>query len=718
MTRRLIGLGLCLAAAFRAASAAPAHAAAARGTYAMVEASFELPEVRERFFETNVWTELTRPSGGTLLLPAFFDGTNAAGRGVWRVRHTPSEAGAYRLTVLLGEPARRVEPIVAGFTNREFVVSGPPSGRGFVRIGPASPRQFRLHSGDGYYPIGFNAAWHATRETKPPALFAQMRAAGLNWARMWMTHYFKSTNLDWVWRTPIAPGTLDLTVARRWDEWVRAAESNDVRIQLVLQHHTQFSAKASPDWRRHPWNVLNGGFLDRPEAFFTDARALELTRMKWRYIVARWGYSPAIMAWELFNEVELTDACTGGVSQTVIRWHEDMAGYLRGLDRYGHLVTSSSPPLADPLWRTMDYYQRHAYPQDPVAELTGSAQVAGTLAKPFFYGEMGRSLDNLAADDGRNLRCILWPSLMADGAGAAQYWSWTAVEKNDLWRFFRAATGFAAMTGLLERRDGSWLEPTVDTDARTGVSFGGGGWTNAPNAEIAVPADGRPLPAPAPFSSYVHGAPDKLAEGYPGAVVLVLRARRPVTVSATVVEVSHFGGGVAVDVDGDVAATNAWATTEQQVRRRRPVPVSAVVSAAVPAGEHRVRIAATGPDWFRIGAIHVADYVPALSAVARGSATGAVLWVVNRPGIDYPPLPDPKTQIAPEPGPKPAPATGTIGIPGLVRGLYDVMWWDTREGRELSRTRVNHAGGILSIVTPALDADAAAWVSAAPAPAE
>ena len=90
---------------------------------------------------------------------------------------------------------------------------------------------------------------------------------------------------------------------------------------MTLQHHGQYSTTVDPNWPQNPFNTANGGFLSDPKQFFTDTTAKALTKRKYRYIVARWGYSPAVMAWELFNEVQFTDAAQNGQWANVAAWH-------------------------------------------------------------------------------------------------------------------------------------------------------------------------------------------------------------------------------------------------------------------------------------------------------------------------------------------------------------------------------------------------------------
>ena len=77
-----------------------------------------------------------------------------------------------------------------------------------------------------------------------------------------------------------------------------------------------------------------------------------------KYVVARYGYSPHVLSWELWNEVD-------GVEQydaaNVSVWHTKAASFLRSVDPNAHMVTTS---MAEPddvlpcyLGDTLDYTQ-------------------------------------------------------------------------------------------------------------------------------------------------------------------------------------------------------------------------------------------------------------------------------------------------------------------------------------------------------------------------
>ena len=91
-----------------------------------------------------------------------------------------------------------------------------------------------------------------------------------------------------------------------------------------------------------------------------------------RYFVARYGYSTSIMAWELFNEVQFVDRIREKNDwDTVGKWHDEMAKYVRSIDTNHHLITTSSE-LDKPIWNQTDYYQGHGYPASVAGMLAGT----------------------------------------------------------------------------------------------------------------------------------------------------------------------------------------------------------------------------------------------------------------------------------------------------------------------------------------------------------
>ncbi len=664
VTRRLWPLFAC------AVLCAGAHAR----SYARIEASFALPELAGNPFDhtaNDVRVVVTDPAGGQVSLPAFYDGGST-----WRVRHTPSRPGRHTLGPVTrqGQPLAgvRLEPAAVDVAERPVP--------GFVRLDPRDGRRFADEDGQPYYPLGLNIAW-ATREHDVPWFLDRLAAAGGNWSRIWMCHW-GLTNLDWVpkWsalKKP-APGELSLEVARTWDRIVNSAEAGGIRCQLTLQHHGQYSSRTDPAWGEHPWSQKNGGWLPDAGAFFTDSRAIALTRQKYRYIIARWGCSPAILAWELFNEVQYVDAYADQHPEAVAAWHREMAAFLRAQDPYHHLVCTSSDLELPGIWDVADYYQPHAYPSDLVPVLRGLDE--RRLPKPCFLGEMGPR-QGLDQDRGGFLHRALWASLMSEAAGAAQYWTWDTVARFDLWPHFRAAASFVRASNLASR--GTWrrLDVGVTTAQSAPVRFSpGGGWGDAKQTEFTVQPDGT-VAGLSRMPAYLHGQYHKAS--FPKAVFRVTYPAAG-TFAVHLAQIARAGAKLVVTVDGQPSAEQVFAAAAKDTATQ------AVVSVPVPAGAHTVTLENTGLDWLVLAAFELSPYGPAIEALGKGGPDGAVFWLASR-------LPA-------------QPVTGTLTVPGLAPGPVQVTWWDTRTGTPASRATAAATAAGLRLDTPPVSGDAAVTV--------
>jgi len=374
--------------------------------YPKIEAAFNITSLATDPFyytQTDMRLQIAQPDGTTNSLPAFFDGGTT-----WRVRHTPTFLGVYQVAgvTLNGQPLA-----VSNLQPAAWTISGTPTGPGFIRVDPANPNRFITSNGRRHLPLGHNVAWW-TDNTRLPNVISKLGGSRENWSRVWMTHFYDSLNLEWP-KVGVL-GQFSLAVAQKWDAIVAAAEQSGVQFQITLQHHGQYSTTVNPNWSDNPYNTANGGFLSGAAQFFTNTTAKSLTKRKYRYIVARWGYSPAVMAWELFNEVQFTDAAQNGQWANVAAWHDEMAQFIRSQDSYQHLITTSSE-LDQNIWNQCDYYQHHDYPSDLISALRDPAGVpVGQPIKPIFGGECGRDPTPYLG-----FHAPLWAGLMAGQSGAA-----------------------------------------------------------------------------------------------------------------------------------------------------------------------------------------------------------------------------------------------------------------------------------------------------------
>lgn len=664
--------------------------AVGRGCYPMIETSFRLAKVPGDPFDyeqVNVQVVLVRPDGGTVSVPAFYDGNNT-----WRARYTPIAPGRYTVQkVLLNGQIAHEENL----NPTQWNVSGTPE-PGFVRIDPADPMRFVFDNGSPYYPIGNNEAWPSQGLPDIPALFVKMHEASENWSRIWMTHW-ANQNLDWVLGKKIDLGDIDLDVARRWDKLVEAAQQNGIYFQMVLQHHGQYSTNVNPNWNENPYNAANGGFLQTPDAFFTNPQAVAATKRKLYYILARWGYSPNIMAFELFNEVQYTDAFQHKEFAAIAAWHREMADFLRRYDINHHLITTSSAPdipYDSPIWQSMDYVQIHSYSPDPLTTLAaGPPSEALMLRKPVFVGEFGPS--SLNDPQGVALHNGDWAGLMRWPSGAPEYWSWDEIEKNNLYGQYAALTGFVKASAFLEQHGLESETLPVETSQHADLVLSlGGGFEPAKRSSFDVGPEGAPQGL-AHYPSFLQGqfhhsmTPDPLT--------LHLDCRVPMKGQVVVATVAKAGATLTIGVDGNVVASRPFAAADNDYR---PQGDQAVLTFDVPVGKHTLTIQDTGADWVRIERIVLGKYASALECLARANKTYVVGWVYNRSGVYAPPSNTPE------------PATGKVALPHLAPGSYRLVWWDTYGGKVLSETHLtlSKAESAPTLSTPSISRDLAFFV--------
>lgn len=653
-------------------AAQPDRLTRAKGSFARVDIQFEVPDLQGNpfdFTENDIVAAIRQPDGSTVKIPAFFDGGNT-----WRVRFTPTQPGNHAVAEITRN-GKTIQPVA--LSRSAFVATGSPK-PGFVRRDPGDAHHLILDNGKAYYPIGNNVAWDTTSSDTVEMALTKMGRAGENWARIWMDHW-DHKNLDWVAHQTVPLGTLDLGVAKRWDSVVSAAEKGGIRFQMVLQHHGQYSSGTDSDWSGNPWNAANGGFLSRPEEFFSNPRAIALTKAKYRYIVARWGYSPSIMAWELFNEVQWTDAYGKGDRKTVTAWHNEMADFLRRQDPYKHLITSSFSTDANSLGNRLDFWQPHIYTPDPLSAVT---RLNGLQQdRPAFIGEIGPK-GNPSVDDATFLRRALWGSLMSESSGAAQYWDWHVVDANDLYKAYRSATAFLRWSGLPEKRGLKALAASVETSERGPLSFGpGGDWETAKQTEYEVTPSGD-VNGLGGMPRFLQGDGNRAM--FPHATFDV-KYTKPGKFTVRIGQVSKAGAKVVLSLDGKPLSSREFEAGDNDL------DVDASVDMPVPAGRHAIRLENTGKGWVSFSAITLDPYGYRLGVAGKGNRDYAVLWVYNRGDT---------------------PSSGTLKVPRLRPGSYRVRWWDPDSAKPIRTESASvAASGILTLATPPISRDVAVVIA-------
>ncbi|MGN6556101.1 MAG: DUF5060 domain-containing protein, partial [Verrucomicrobiota bacterium] len=657
------------------------HAVA--NSYPRLEAAFTLAGIASDPFDyaaTDIKVQWRLPDNSTRSLPAFFDGGTT-----WRVRHTPTAAGQYAIT---GVTFNGSSIAFTALTATNWLLSGPANGAGFIRVDATDPKRFVTDDGRRFFPIGHNVCWNPSVSNDYPRIFSRMGAARENWTRVWMTHFYEGLNLDW----PKVNGTfgqLNLTVARRWDLIVNEAEKAGIAMQIVLQHHGQYSTSVNANWNENPYNAANGGFLSDPTQFFTDPTAKALTKRKLRYAIARWGCSTSIMAWELWNEVQFTDAAYANQWTNIAAWHAEMAAFLRAQDPYGHLITTSSE-LSRDYWAAMDYYQNHNYADDMlVASRDPITAPPDTPVKPVFDGE-----SSLVGAPQLWVHAPLWAALMSGQAGGSCPWWWDTIDPENDYFLFKSLSDYVSLTGLPNQNNLRKSAPKITGVPVSTLSFSPGGDWQPVTQDIFNVADSAP-DGIGSATSYLHGSWHQSDMNMTNGYTFLVNYPQPGTFSVQVTETSTFGdSNLRLVIDG-VTKTNVTFSSATGG------PTNVTFAISVPAGAHSILLTNGALDWLVLGNILLEPYIPILGAYALGNTNFQSAWVWHRTNLL---LTNASTAFS-----------GQIHVTGLRAGNYAAGWWDCYNGGTLTNftLTVPTNGAVVPVNTPVILRSAALYVGQA-----
>lgn len=466
--------------------------------------------------EVRVDAEFREPGGRILRTPAFVyqaydrvllaDGGESrfpVGEPEWRVRFTPTRAGLWRWRWIRETAAGREasHPDRPRAWDTFWVRSDrEPAGPGFVRRAPGDHRYLAFDDGTAFVPIGENLAWADARRTRAyEDWIPKLAASGASYVRLWMP--------SWDMGLVYPPATLEdwsARLDRAWqlDRVIELAREHGLYVMLSVQNHGPFALGGffGSGWDANPFNAANGGPLGAPRELFSDERAREIFRRYLRYVVARWGHSPHVLAWELWNEVDLTDQPEP--IDPVVDWHREMAGVLRDLDPNRHLITTSTSdenmtffawlgtlPIETyelayaPVWELpeIDFVQLHSYQvsgwtiRAPVARtLTSLISRMAAFGKPVLLAEAGIDFrgpaETLAEDPGgEGFHDLVWAGLFAGGLGSGMSWWWDEVVDPQDWYFhfepLAALVSGVDFPGEGFRRSVEPVENAADVDA-------------------------------------------------------------------------------------------------------------------------------------------------------------------------------------------------------------------------------------------------------------
>lgn len=398
--------------------------------------------------QIDLHVRFTSPQGEPIDVPAFFYAHDGASG--WKARFTPPVEGEWTAQAF----ARKPQEAMGGVT--QFRVEPPqPGSHGFVRVDPRNQHYLAFDDGAPFFAIGLNLGWWRDDPLKDYERWLDaMQANGANTARVLMTP--GSFGLEWK-DTGLGNYTARMDRARLLDRVLEMAEARNITIVLVIFNYSDFNTRVYPLWHENPYNAALGGPCQSTQDCVANQNVRQLFKRRLRYIAARWAYSPSILAWEWWNEVDFTPFVE---TELLKPWIEDMTAALREHDPYRHLTTISYSIDGDPrIWNMpeIDLAQRHEYNRGdpkwfmPIGDGRGSVmrykQVKELLPKPTLLGEFGYVFTEErpagAAREGIHLHNSLWAAAFNGFASTAMYWWWDLyIEPGNLWSQFKGISQF------------------------------------------------------------------------------------------------------------------------------------------------------------------------------------------------------------------------------------------------------------------------------------
>jgi len=681
--------------------------------YEVFEADINLPSPHNNPHDTeevDLSAAITTPAGRILSVPAFYTGQES----LWKVRYTPVKAGEFSYTIILKSASGTQNSGI-----RRFAVTPNNNADGFLRKDANNHFYPVFDSGKPFFGLGHDIAWVTNNNISAyEKYFEAFKENGCNLTRIWInspwTFQIEGTKL-------CSYSSMD---SNKLDSVIGLAKKYGIRIILVLDTYSSLMGeRGSWDeqfWDRSPYNKTNGGPCEKPWEIFSSDTAKRCYKNRLRYVMARWGYSPNIIAFELFNEVDVP-----------ADWLKEMVAYIKSVNPHGQLITTS---LGYPwgnnfnessIWGLdeIDIIERHIYgntTKDVIENLISiNKAFSEKYKKPILVGEFGmdanksdREIDD--AGDGVALHNSIWAAAFSGSFSGALNWWWAEyVKGKNLYFHYKALRNFIA--------DVKWNSKNVRFINTTPMIVGqanpktlysnimlgtNDAWGEKVYSEFTVANNGDV--SGGAINAYLHGAFKKEFKIEP-----VFHVNYPSDGKFIVlVDMVSQGANLVIYLDGkemlkkELPAGPGEGPWKRSLYRKDYNIYQCVYDApfeiAVPKGEHVIKIENTGKDWIRITKITLTNYMDSTFANARslGLAVGdeMLFWVQNK---EY-------NWRDVRKGLTPSTIKGaSFKVKGVENGAYHIEWWDTFEGKVLLSQNINAKDNVMNISVPDFSKDLA-----------
>jgi hypothetical protein len=676
----------------------------------------------------------TLPSGRTMTVPAFwyqayqrslsggYEFDSPTGGPGWRLRFLPPETGNYSVTLTI----RTNGQISGGPVSTNFIMPAGalPARFGYAGVAPGR-RYFQTGDGRPLRMIGEDVGWPTIGTYDYDTWFSNMQSAGENYARVWMCPWAFGIEDAAASRT-----NYSLQPAWQLDYVLQLAEQRGIYVLLMLDYHGMFAT--DPDywggnnyWPVNPYNVTEGGPCTVANDFFTNTTAEYIYQKRLRYLIARYGYSQNLLAWEFFNEIDNDYAYLN--STNVAAWHGLMGSWMRTNDVFGHLLTTSLTGSSDrpEIWSLpqLDYVNYHSYGELPPAkQLNTEAQtLLQEYDKPVLVEEYGTDWRGWNRTNDMYLRGFrqgIWGGALGGSAGTAMPWYWENIDsENDYSNFSslgailnRTGWGAGAWTNISFQTSGS-PPPTVGAPVPGGQPFTvelplNGNWGALTSGYLAVPGPPAAGYSGQVFDAFVQGiwhpdlkTPFQMNAWFTNNARLVMHLNS--VSDGSIMEVLVDGVQV---FSTNLVNLNGTGVYEVNESYNLDVPVN------LPAGNHLVTITNTGNDWFCLDRVrleqvlpstYAGNWAPSPDSIGQRGRHESLLYVVA-PGASFSGI-DTNAIL-------PLQQDETVVLPDWPAGKFFAEWYDPATGTNAGYTQATTTNGILTLPLPNFSADLAGIV--------
>lgn len=424
-------------------------------------AKFSNPYFQE---EAALDMHITTPSGKKLMLPCYYESGESGKTSLWKARFAPQETGKYNYTFQLSKGGKKRSTSKPQTFNVQ--ASQKP---GFLHT--KSDWILQFDNGQPFRGVAENICWE-TRDNDDSKFFKQLHERadiynydymltdfarnGGNFYRTWMC----SWNLPIDYKGPfnnsrytVSDDYYNPSALARMDYLIELSESLDLYIMLTLG--------------QGGFSTRDRGVVNTSEEFFASRKARDWYKNRLRYIVARWGYSPAIAMWEFFNEVDNVQFRNRNNpidGKIIVDWHDEMSTYIKQIDPYRHIVTTSiSHRDIEGLnsIANIDINQKHIYNNTSIlpAEINKYVREFG---KPYIIGEFGRewdwskNFDDFSDEMDIDFKRGLWYGIFSPTPVTPMSWWWEYFDARRLTPYFR---GVRAINDRMLKAGNGTFEP-------------------------------------------------------------------------------------------------------------------------------------------------------------------------------------------------------------------------------------------------------------------